>query len=153
LTFLFNEQTSLFDNPLKYCKLTCFVLAIIADHEMPIIVPIKNAPNNLTWLLQLKNIFHVQSEIINIENRIIVVTFSFAKPYKPIIYKRYPNVYVKIVILKGNFENGSPFVSVNELHIVGEASPVLINTSDLPTITETKQAIKRPAKYIIPLRS
>jgi len=79
-TFLFNEQTSLFDIPLKYCKLTCFVLAITADQEIPTILPTKNAPNNLKWLLQLKNMFHVQSEIINIENKIIVGILSFAKP-------------------------------------------------------------------------
>ena len=69
------------------------------------------------------------------------------------IYKRYPKVYVKIVILKGNCEKGSPFVSVNELHTVGLSFGLYWNTEFLPIITEQKQAIKRPAKYIIPLIS
>jgi hypothetical protein len=77
---------------------------------------------------------------------------SFAKPYKPIIYNRYPNVYVNIVILNGSLEKGSALVRVNELHTV-DGDRVLSNTLFLPTITDIKHAIKRPAKYIIPLRS
>ena len=57
-------------------------------------------------------------------------------------------------MLNGKFEKGSALVRVNELHIVDEpCEALLLKISDLPTITEIKQAIKRPAKYIIPLRS
>jgi hypothetical protein len=101
----------------------------------------------------LKKVFHAQSAIISTENKIIVITLSFAKPYNPIIYNKYPNVYVKMVMLNGNFEKGSALVRVNELHIVDDSLVLLLKISDLPTITEKKQAIKRPAKYIIPLRS
>jgi hypothetical protein len=68
------------------------------------------------------------------------------------MYNRYPNVYVNTVILNGSLENGSAVPIINELHIVAGSS-FLSNTLFLPTTTEKKHAIKRPAKYIIPLRS
>jgi hypothetical protein len=99
-------------------------------------------------------VFQDQSAIIIIEKNIIVIILSLAKPYNPIIYNKYPNVYVKTVILNGKLENGSPFVRFKVLHTV--TSVVVegfVNILNFPTITDAKHAIKRPAKYIIPLIS